>query len=132
MREGKWILVSDGTAQTLYAGMTDLDEDGLDEAMRAHDPIELRDCRVMRTLMAPLAQGGITQNEFLSPVSIARSGIRVKVKPLMYCWPDEDEAMMQQFKEKLMAAKESETRYSAATAGIVTPGRQMVPGKMPS
>ena len=128
MEEERWILVSDGTAQTLYAGMTKLSEEEVDLAIQEHRPVELRDCRVVRTVIMPLAQGGITQNEFMTPVSVARSSARVKVMPQAYFWPDEDETTMRSLQEKLGPAKEAEAKHRAAEAGIVTNLGQRPPG----
>ena len=94
-------MVSDGTPQSMYAGKTALEEEELDERMASGKAIELTDCRAMRTLIMPGHNGAITQSEILTPVCLARSGIRLKLRITAYFWPDEDKATEHSFMDKL-------------------------------
>jgi hypothetical protein len=126
--EGRWILVSDGTAQMMYAGKTTLSEEAIDEAIMINRPIELTECRSMRTLLMPNPNGSMGQSELLSPVSIARSGIRMKIKVAAYFWPEQDDKTAASFAAKLNMALQSEAQFRAAEAGIVTPSMSAIPG----
>ena len=117
----RWVLVSDGTSQMLYAGQTELDEAEMDECVEAGRPVELHDCRALRTLLVPSPNGQVTQRDMLSPISVARNGIRIMVKASAYFWPDEDELMYKTFLETLDPVKRSETAHRAKEAGIITP-----------
>lgn len=117
----RWILVSDGTPQMLYAGQTELDEAEIDELAELGRPVELHDCRALRTLLVPGPNGQISQRDMLSPISVARSGIRVMVKINAYFWPDEEELMYKTFLETLDPVQRSEVAHRAKDAGIVTP-----------
>ena len=126
--ESRWILVSDGTAQMMYAGKTALSEEAIDEAMMNNRPIELTECRSMRTLLMPNPNGSMGQSELLSPVSIARGGIRMKVKVAAYFWPEQDDRTAVSFSSKLDMALKSEAQFRAAEAGIITAGKVVIPG----
>lgn len=122
MSEKRWILVSDGTPQMMYAGQTTLDELSLDKDIEAGKLIELTDCRAMRTILMPTPQdGGISQSEMLSPLSVARCGIRVKIKVQAYFWPDEDSATNSAFMRKILPVEAAEVKHRAHEAGLVTP-----------
>lgn len=126
--EGRWILMSDGTSQMMYAGLTILSEEAIDEAIMMNRPIELTECRAVRTFLTPSPQG-IGQNEIMSPVGIARAGIRMKVKAAAYFWPDEEELTKASFMKQLDACNQSEAQHRAAAAGIVAPSRvRITPG----
>jgi len=116
----RWIIVSDGTPQTMYAGKTRLSEADLDSAIAKYELIELTECRAMRTLLIPAPQGGISQNEIITPISCARTGIRLKTKVCSYFWPDEYEAMESAFMAQIKQAEEAEVKMRAARSGIVT------------
>jgi len=117
----RWIMVSDGTPQMMYAGKTKLEEEEIDRKMEAGSPLELSDCRAMRTLMVPgQAPGSITLNEMLAPLSISRAGIRLKVKAMAYFWPDEHPSAEKVFLEKVKLVEKAEITHRAAEAGLLT------------
>lgn len=121
MGKRRWILVSDGTTQTMYAGKTDLEEEELDKRMSEHRPIELFDCRAMRTLIMPGQQpGAFTQTEMLSPISISRTGMRMKVRVMSYFWPDENDATNKLFMDKVRQVEKAEAAHRASEVGLVT------------
>ena len=94
---GRWIMISDGTSQMMYAGKTALSEDELDDAIVMSRLIELNECRAMRTLLMPTPQGGVTQNEIITPISCARTGVRIKLRVRAYLWPDQDALLEETF-----------------------------------
>lgn len=118
--DGRWIMISDGTSQMMYVGKTVLSEDELDDSIMMSRLIELNECRAMRTLLMPAPQGGITQNELITPVSCARTGIRLKTRVLAYFWPDQNAALEEAFMGQIKQAEDAETQIRAARAGIVT------------
>ena len=128
----RWVLVSDGTSQMLYAGQTDLDEAELDEMVEAGRPVELHECRALRTLLMPSPNGQVTQRDMMSPISIARRGIRVMVKVNAYFWPDEDKLTYKTFLETLDPVQRAEATQRAKDAGIVTPDEVQSIGKLHS
>ena len=128
-KEKRWIIASDGTAQTMYAGRTGLKEEAVNTRMSQGIPIELTECRTLRTLLMPMADGSIGQKEVMSPIGITRAGVRLMIKPSAYFWPDEDELTNKTFMETLKSAKEAETKSRVAAAGLLTPDTtQIGPG----
>lgn len=117
---GRWIMVSDGTSQMMYAGKTTLSEAELDDAIMLGQLIELNECRAMRTLLMPSPQGGIAQNELMTPISCARTGVRIKLRVRAYLWPDQDAILEEAFLGQVRQAEDSEVQMRAARSGIVT------------
>lgn len=117
---GRWIMISDGTSQMMYAGKTALSEEELDDAIMMSRLIELNECRAMRTLLMPSPQGGITQNEIITPISCARTGIRMKLRVRAYLWPDQDAVLEEAFLGQIKQAEDAEFQMRAARSGIVT------------
>ncbi len=127
--EKRWIIVSDGTAQTMYAGKTRLKEETINARISQNIPIKLTECRALRTLLVPMPNGSVGQKEMVSPIGIARTGICFTVTPSAYFWPDEDELTNRTFKEALKPAEESEMQHRVEAAGLVTAGTtQIGPG----
>lgn len=127
MSEGKrWIIVSDGTAQTMYTGKIDPDAVDIDSCLGGGPPIELTECRALRTILMPMPNGALAQREMVSPVGFARGGIHMTIRPTAYFWPDEDEKAYSGFLEAIKTAEENETRQRVETAGLVTPGTARV------
>ena len=117
---GRWIMISDGTSQMMYAGKTALSEDELDDAIVMSRLIELNECRAMRTLLMPTPQGGVTQNEIITPISCARTGVRIKLRVRAYLWPDQDALLEETFLGRVKQAEDAEVQMRAARSGIVT------------
>jgi hypothetical protein len=117
---GRWIMISDGTPQMMYAGKTALSEGELDDAIMMGRLIELNECRAMRTLLMPSPQGGITQNEIITPISCARTGVRIKLRVRAYLWPDQDAVLAETFLGQIKQAEDAEVQMRAARSGIVT------------
>jgi hypothetical protein len=130
----RWIMTSDGTSQMMYAGKTVLDESAIDEHIVGNRPIELTECRALRTLIVPTPDGNVGQREMMTPLGIAREGMRVKIKPLTYFWPDESKATYTALMSALEQAKHAEQMHRAREAGLVTPNNVHVHhgGKMSS
>lgn len=117
----KWIMVSDGTPQMMYAGKTDLSEEEIDLAIKERRTIALHECRAMRTILQPAGDGAISQSEMLSPLSIARAAMRVKVLPTAYFWPSENAATNDVLMRKIKPVEAAELQHRAQEAGLVTP-----------
>jgi hypothetical protein len=84
--------------------------------------IELTECRALRTLLLPSPNGGIAQKEMISPIGLARTGIRFTIKPSAYFWPDEDELTQKTFMAALKPVEETEMQHRAEAANVVIPG----------
>lgn len=131
MSEERWILVSDGTPQAMYAGKTTLSEEEIDKVIANGQVLELKECRVMRTILAPSLEdpGGLSVSELLAPLSVARGAIRYKVKPKGYFWPDEHKATYRVLLKKIEPVEKAELKHRAKEAGLVTPdGMRTGPG----
>lgn len=122
MVERRMICVSDGTPQMEYVGTTHHSEQGIDEIIKNGEVLELHDCRCMRVLLMPMG-GQISQDIIMTPVSIARGPVQLKIKPSTYWWPDQDEAGMKALLKNIEACKASELVSRAKDAGIETVGR---------
>lgn len=120
----RWIVMSDGTSQMMYAGKTVLDESAIDEHIVGNRPIELTECRALRTLIIPTPDGNVGQREMMTPFGIAREGMRVKIKPLTYFWPDESTSTYTALMSAVVQTKHAEQMHRAKEAGIVTPSTQ--------
>jgi hypothetical protein len=119
--ESRWVMVSDGTSQMMYAGKTVLSEAAIDTCMAVGRPIELTECRTLRTIIIPGPDGSVGQREMMSPIGTAREGIRVKIKPLAYFWPDESDATNKAFANSVSQAEQAEQIHRAREAGLITP-----------
>jgi hypothetical protein len=128
MDKARWIMMLDGTSQTMYAGKTTLSEEAIDGDMTANRPIELTECRALRTIIMPTPNGDVGQRDLLTPLGIAREGIRMKIKPLAYFWPDESEVTYGAFMGTIEQARHAEQVHRAKEARIILPEMQVKPG----
>lgn len=127
--EKRWIIVSDGTAQTMYAGKTILGEVAIDDCIKEGLAIELAECRALRTILMPMPNGAIALREMVTPIGFTRGGVRMSIKPTAYLWPHEDEKAYPGFLEALKTAEENETRQRIEDAGLSAPGgARIAPG----
>lgn len=122
----RWIMMSDGTSQMMYAGKTIMSEEAIDEAIAANHPIELTECRAMRTLIMPTPDGNVSQRDMLTPIGIAREGVRMKLKPLAYFWPDESKTTYTALMGTIEQAQHAEQAHHAREVGLVTPSQLRV------
>lgn len=118
--KARWILVSDSTPNMMYAGKTKLDEAEIDRRITEGVPIELLECRAMRTLIMGGTNGAFTQQDLITPLSISRGDLRLKIKPQAYFWPDENTLTEKVFMEKIRSVEKAEIAHRAAEAGLVT------------
>jgi hypothetical protein len=105
-----------------YVGKTHLSEADIDEIIKRGECLELNECRCMRVILMPMG-GQISQDIIMTPVSIARGPVRLKIKPSTYWWPDQDEAGMRAILRNIEACKASELVTRAKDAGIEPVGR---------
>jgi hypothetical protein len=122
MTEKKWILVSDGTPQMAYAGKTDLTEEQIDERIMQHKTVELTECRAMRTILIPGQDPNhpITQSNILTSHNIARGGVRMKILPTNYWWPEEDKNALAVLERQAENCAQAELATRAREAGLET------------
>jgi len=117
MPEKRLIVVSNGTPQMEYVGVTDF----TDKEIESSGMLELSEARCLRTILMP--QGGsISQDIIMTPIGIARGPITMKLRPTSYWWPDQDEGAMKALKMQTLACEKSELVHRAKDAGIETPG----------
>lgn len=115
--KGRWIMVSDGTPQIFYVGRTELGDDQISFLAQKGMFLELEEARAMRTIVLPTPQG-VNQSNMLTPISICRGGVKLKVKPLSYFWPDEDKEGMEALNKQLGSCEGAEVKHRAEKAGI--------------
>jgi len=115
----KWVLVSDGTPQLLYLGKTPLDDSGISDRLSSF--IFLGECRCLRTILVPGPQG-VAQQNILTSNSIARAGILMRIRPVSWWWPEEDEDAMEVVQKMIEHAEVEELRHRVEKAGIVVTG----------
>lgn len=123
----RWIMVSDGTPQLLYTGKTELSDGQIREAVRQNDIIILTEARAMRTIVIPTPEG-VNQSNMLTPISICRGGVKLRIKPLAWLWPDEDREAMSVLEKQLEKCGYAELKHRANKAGLVTPDGLKTPG----
>lgn len=127
--EGRWIMMSDGTPQTLYVGKTKLTTEEIIEARSNNELIEITEGRVMRTVILPTPEG-INQSNMLMPNSIARRGLTHYVMPASFFWPDECDATMEVLKDQIKKCEGSEVKHRLKQAGLVGPDGGTTPDGM--
>jgi hypothetical protein len=118
-KKERWIMVSDGTPQQFYVGKTPFNDDMVSNIAKHHEVLPLTETRVMRTMLVPNMEGGVTQSNMLTPISICRSGVDFKVKPLAWLWPEEDEATMAALRKQLDKVEGAEVKHRMSEAGLV-------------
>jgi hypothetical protein len=130
--EERWIMISDGTPQMLWVGKTTLDDEKIEEITAAGKFVLLNEARTLRTVMVPHPEGFVQSNQ-LTPAGICRGAITVRVRPLAYIWPDEDEHTMKPLMQQVESCSQSEMKHRAKEAGItLAGGKNITPDGMRS
>lgn len=114
----RWLLVSDGTPQMHYVGTSFLTDDEIDELDLKGEYLLLEDCRSLRTLIMPSPDGVLMQNQ-ITPISLCRGAVRVRIRPTSYVRPDEDEATMKVLSAQIKKCEENELEHRMKEAGLV-------------
>ena len=100
-----------------YAGRTELTDSQIEGIVREGGIVVLEETRAMRTLMIPTPQG-VNQSNMLTPISICRGGVRLRIRPISWFWPDEEEEAMEVLLNQLERCDHAEVKHRAAKAGI--------------
>ena len=127
MSEERWIMASDGTPQMVYVGKTQLDDDAIEAIGKSGGFLVLNECRTMRTILIPNPEGGIIMQNQMVPAAICRGAATIRIKPVSYIWPDEDDATMGPLMDQIKKCSQSELQHRAKEAGLVTPDGMRVP-----
>lgn len=121
MSEERWIMISDGTPQMLWVGKTMLTDEEIEETTAAGKFVLLNEARTLRTVMVPHPEGFVQSNQ-LTPAGICRGATTVRVRPMAYLWPDEDESTMKPLMQQVESCSQSELKHRAKEAGLTLAG----------
>lgn len=118
MSELAWLLVSDGTPQMMYAGKTPLSDDDISFLAQKGTYLVLVECRTLRSILIPNAEGGIIIQNQLVPAAICRTATTIRIKPTSYIRPDE--ATLKVLLKQIEQCETAELRHRTKEAGLVT------------
>lgn len=119
MSSSNWLLVSDGTPQMMYAGKSPLTDDQINLLAQKGAFLVLEECRTLRSILIPNAEGGIILQNQLVPAAICRTSATLRVKPSAYIRPND--ATLKVLLKQVEECEKAELKHRVKAAGLVTP-----------